>query len=43
MCLNLHDKEALAYLDDRGYSISRMELYRIKNEIKESTTSRVLI
>ena len=41
MCLNLHDKEALAYLDDRGYSISRMELYRIKNEIKESTTSRL--
>ena len=41
MCLNLHDKEALAYLDDRGYSISRMELYRIKNEIKESTNERL--
>jgi hypothetical protein len=41
MCLNLHDKEALAYLGDRGYSISRMELYRLKNEIKENTTERL--
>ena len=41
MCLNLHDKESLQYLEDRGYSISRMELYRIKNEIKDNTQERL--
>lgn len=41
MCLNLHDKESLSYLKERGYSISRMELYRIKREIKENTQERL--
>ena len=41
MCLNLHDKQALAYLSDKGYSISRMELYRLKTEIKENTQERL--
>jgi len=41
MCLNLHDQQSLEYLKDRGYSISRMELYRLKKEVKESTHKRL--
>lgn len=41
MCLNISEKEALQYLKDRGYSISSREFYRIKNEVKESTTERL--
>ena len=41
MCLNISEKEALQYLEDRGYSISSREFYRIKNEIKESTSERL--
>jgi hypothetical protein len=41
MCLNISEKEALSYLEDRGYSISSRELYRIKNQIKESTQERL--
>jgi hypothetical protein len=41
MCMNLHEREALEYLDKNGYSISRAELYRVKNQIKESTQQRL--
>lgn len=40
MCLHLSEKESLQYLKDRGFIVSRAELYRIKNEIKESTSQR---
>ena len=41
MCLNLSEKQALQYLDDRGYKISPAEFYRIKNEIKSNTQERL--
>ena len=41
MCLNISEKESLSYLKDRGYSISPAEFYRIKNQIKESTSERL--
>jgi Fe2+ transport system protein B len=41
MCLNISEKESLSYLKDRGYSISSREFYRIKNQIKESTSERL--
>lgn len=36
MAMNLHEDQVLEYLDKNGYSISRAELYRLKNEVKES-------
>jgi len=33
----LSDKESLQFLKDRGFKVSRAELYRQKNEVKEST------
>jgi hypothetical protein len=41
MCLNLSEKDSLAYLDDRGFKISHTELYRIKNDIKSNTQQRL--
>jgi hypothetical protein len=41
MCLRLHEHEALDYLEDRGYNISAAELYRLKNEVKNSTDRRL--
>lgn len=41
MAMNLHEDQALDYLDKNGYDISRAELYRIKNEIKESSQERL--
>ena len=41
MCLRLKEKEALSYLDDRGYSISAKEYYRIKQEVKDSSNKRL--
>ena len=41
MAMNLHEAQALKYLDDNGYDISRAELYRLKNEIKESSQERL--
>ena len=41
MCLNISEKESLAYLDDRGYKISPADFYRIKNEIKSNTQQRL--
>jgi hypothetical protein len=41
ICLRLHEQEALSYLEDRGYKISAAELYRLKNEVKNSTNRRL--
>ena len=41
IAMRLHEQEALSYLSDRGYSISKSELYRLKNEVKESANSRL--
>ena len=41
ICLRLHEKEALSYLSDRGYDISRVELYSLKQEVQASTHTRL--
>ena len=41
MCLHLSEKESLQYLKDRGFIVSWAELYRLKNEVKESTNERL--
>jgi hypothetical protein len=41
MVMEIHEDQALKYLDDNGFSISRAEYYRIKNEIKESGDQRL--
>lgn len=41
MCLRLKEREALAYLSERGYDISNREYYRIKQEIQENTQTRL--
>lgn len=41
ICLRLKEKEIQAYLKDKGYDISIREFYRIKQELQESTTSRL--
>lgn len=41
MCLNISEKDSLAYLADRGYKISHDTFYRLKSEIKDNTTERL--
>jgi hypothetical protein len=41
MCMNLHEKESLQYLDKNGYSISTAEFYRLKKQVKEKTQERL--
>ncbi len=41
MCLNYSEKQSLDYLSDKGFKISKTELYRLKKEIKESTQERL--
>jgi hypothetical protein len=41
IAMNLHEDQALKYLDDNSYSISRAEYYRLKSEIKESSQERL--
>ena len=41
MCMNLNEKEALEYLDNNGYAISRAEFYRLKKEVQDSTQERL--
>lgn len=41
MCLNISEKDSLAYLSDKGYKISATEFYRIKNDIKANTSTRL--
>jgi hypothetical protein len=41
MVLRLHEHEALAYLQDRGYKVSHDLYYRLRKEVKESTNTRL--
>lgn len=41
MAMNLSEVEALSYLKDRGYSISRESYYRYKRKIAESRFDRL--
>jgi hypothetical protein len=41
MCLHISEKESLSYLKDRGFTISRVEFYRLKKEVQESTQERL--
>ena len=41
ICLRLKEKESLAYLEDRGYKISRAEYYKLKQECKNSSHKRL--
>jgi hypothetical protein len=41
MAMNLHEKEVLAYLKDKGYNISRETYYRYKRKIKNSRFQRL--
>jgi len=41
IAMRLSEQEALSYLSERGYPISRSELYRIKQEIKDSSRERL--
>ena len=41
MIMKLSEKESLAYLKDKGFEISAMHLYRLKNNIKKSRFDRL--
>src|SRR6476620_5635529 len=41
MCMQMHENQALEYLDKNGYDISRAEYYSLKNELKESSQERL--
>lgn len=41
MCMNFDERQALSYLSDKGYDISRAEYYSLRKEIKESTHERL--
>jgi hypothetical protein len=41
MCMNLHEKESLTYLVDKGFKISRAEFYKLKKQVEESTQERL--
>lgn len=41
MCLRLKEREALSYLEDRGFKISHDLYYRLRKEVKESTQTRL--
>jgi hypothetical protein len=41
MAMNIHEKEALEYLDRNGFKISRAEFYRLKQEVKDTTQQRL--
>lgn len=41
MAMNLHEKEALPYLKDKGYKISRETYYRYKRKINNSRFERL--
>ena len=41
MCLYFSEREALSYLDDKGFKIGPATYYRLKNEVKESTHERL--
>jgi len=39
--MRLKEQEALSYLEERGYSISRAEYYSVRQEVKESAHTRL--
>ena len=41
VCMQMHEHQALEYLDKNGYDISRAEYYSLKNELKESSQERL--
>ena len=41
MVLRLREKEALGYLEERGYTVSHDLYYRLRKEVKESTNTRL--
>ena len=41
VCMNMKEDQALEYLSNNGYEISRAEYYRVKNEVKESSQQRL--
>jgi hypothetical protein len=41
ICLNFSEVQALEYLSSKGYDISPAEYYRIKNDIKYNTQTRL--
>lgn len=41
VCMQMHQNQALEYLDKNGYDISRAEYYTLKNELKESSQERL--
>jgi hypothetical protein len=41
ICMRLKEQEALSYLEERGYSISRAEYYSVRQEVKESAHTRL--
>lgn len=43
MAMNLHENQALKYLDDNGYDISRAELYRLKMKSKNLQTNVLIL
>jgi hypothetical protein len=40
-CMRLKEKEALSYLQDKGFDISARTYYRIKKEIEDTTRERL--
>lgn len=41
ICLRLKEKEALSYLEVRGYSISRAQYYTVKDKVKQGAHTRL--
>jgi hypothetical protein len=41
MCMRMSEKEALDFLEQKGFQISSRTYYRLKEEIKESTHQRL--
>ena len=39
--LRLHEKEALSYLSDKGFKISKAEYYSLKKQVQESSQQRL--
>jgi hypothetical protein len=41
MIMRLDEKESLAYVNDQGYELSRVQYYRVKKKIKDSKFERL--
>jgi len=40
-CLRLKEKEALSYMEERGFKISHDLYYRLRKEVKETANRRL--